>query len=92
MKKNKIDVWTILQDISAIVMGIVMPLYILLQIIKGINYFESLSIEWWMVIGLILVLVRSNVMELGELDRLKKYSEPIISRFVVQKPNKVNRK
>ncbi len=83
MKKNKIDVWTILQDISAIVMGIVIPLYILLQIIKGINYFESLSIEWWMVLSLVLVMVRGNVMELGELDRLKKYLEPIVSRIVV---------
>jgi len=83
MKKNKITFWTISQDISAIFMWVVIPLYVLIQIVKGINYFEPLSTEWWMVIGLLLVMLKSNVMGLGDLDRLKKYLEPVVNRFVV---------
>ena len=92
MKKNKIDFWIISQDISAIFMWVVIPLYVLIQIVKGINYFEPLSTEWWMVIGLLLVMLKSNVMGLGDFDRLKKYLEPIVSRFVIQKPSEVNQK
>lgn len=73
-KKNKIDFWTISQDISAISMWVFLPLYVLIQIVKGLNYFEPLSTEWWMVIGLLLVMLKSNVMGLNELDRLKKYN------------------
>ncbi len=83
MTKNKIDFWTISQDISAIFMWAVFPLYVLIQIIKGINYFEPQSTEWWMVMGLLLVMLKSNVVGLSEIDRLKKYLEPIVSRFVV---------
>lgn len=85
MNKIEIDVWAILQDISAISMWVVLPLYVLVQIVKGLNYFEPQSVEWWMVIGLLLVMLKSNVMGLRDLDRLKKYLEPIISRFVVLK-------
>ena len=86
---EKKDGWTILQDISAILMRIFIPLYVLLQVIKGISYFEPLSIEWWMVIALLLVMVNSNVMQLNELDRLKKYSGTIV-RFLAtyKKTNK----
>ncbi len=45
-----------------------------------------------MVIGLLLVMLKSNVMGLGDFDRLKKYLEPIVSRFVIQKPSEVNQK
>ncbi len=85
MKKIEVDIWMILQDISAIFMWVVIPLYVLIQIIKGLNYFESQSVEWWMVLGLLLVMIKSNVMGLGDLDRLKKYLVPIVSRFVVLK-------
>ena len=76
--KDKINGWIVLQDITAILLLFLIPLYVLLQVIKGINYFEPLSILWYMFICIIIIMLKSNVMGLGELDRVKKYLGPII--------------
>jgi len=86
---DEINFWTIAQDIGAISTLVFIPLVILLQIIKGINYFPPRSVEWWMVMGLVLIMIKSNVRGLEELDRLKKYLKhllniPIINELVVK--------
>ena len=79
--KNRINIRIVLEDIGAIFTLVFVPLCILLQVVKGINYFESLSIEWWMVIALLILMLKSDFLGLSTLDRLMKYFKPIITKI-----------
>ena len=65
----------LITDLFVIFGTIGISLYIFLQIVKGLNYYDSLSMEWWIIITLILLMVRSDFFGLYELKRLKKYSK-----------------
>ena len=84
LTKEKITTNAILLDIGALFISIMIPIFILLQVIKGINEFESLSTQWWMVIALILVMLNSRFMGLHELDRFKKYLQPVIKALMTR--------
>ena len=81
-EKEKIDGKVILKDFFEINAGIVLPTYVLLKIIKGLSYFESLSTEWWMVIALLLIMVKADFIEINRIDVLKKYPKYFVERFV----------
>ena len=77
----------VLGDIGMVFTGFFVPIFVLLKVIEGINYFESQSTEWWMVIALVILIIKSDFMGLHHLDRLKKYLKPVVNYFILLKKN-----
>lgn len=85
---EKITGKTIIFDIFALNVRMILPLMLLLKIIKGLNTAEELSLVWWMAISMILMMVQTNFIQFGVLDRSRKYLKAIFNKY----PNLIPKK